>query len=69
MELRMDVGQVYLFENLLSQWTTLSLLGKIEYELEDIQNEKGEILLERFNEIIAINNILNPFLGTVDCTI
>ena len=52
MELRMDVGQVYLFENLLSQWTTLSLLGKIEYELEDIQNEKGEILLERFNEII-----------------
>ena len=27
-------------------------MGKIEYELEDIQNEKGEILLERFNEII-----------------
>ena len=52
MELRIDVGQVSLLENLLNQWTTISLLGKIEYELEDIQNEKGEILLERFNEII-----------------
>ena len=53
MELRMNIGKIFLLQNLINQWTTLSLLGQMEYELQEIQNEKGEILLERFNEIIA----------------
>ena len=52
MKLRMNIGKVSFLENLISQWTTISLIGQIENELEEIQNEKGEILLERFNEII-----------------
>lgn len=49
---QLKVGQILLLKSVISQWTPLSLIGRMEKGLEALQIPENRLLLSRFNEMI-----------------
>lgn len=61
---KIKVGKILLLKSIISQWTPLSLIGRMEKGLEDLQLPQNRLLLSRFNEIIdqEISGLDAPYI-------
>tara|TARA_B100001250_G_C19816588_1_gene798747 strand:+ start:806 stop:3952 length:3147 start_codon:yes stop_codon:yes gene_type:complete len=58
------VGRLMLLRSIISQWTPLSLIGRMEKGLEELQIPENRLLLSRFNEMIddEISGLEAPYI-------
>ena len=58
------VGRLLLLRSIISQWTPLSLIGRMEKGLEELQLPENRLLLSRFNEMIddEISGLDAPYM-------
>lgn len=63
-EAKLMVGRLLLLRSIISQWTPLSLIGRMEQGLEALQLPENRLLLSRFNEIIdeEISGLEAPYI-------
>jgi ATP-dependent exoDNAse (exonuclease V) beta subunit len=61
---KLKVGKLLLLKSIISQWTPLSLIGRMEKGLEDLQLPENRLLLSRFNEMIdnEISGLDAPYI-------
>jgi len=58
------VGRLLILRSIISQWTPLSLIGRMEKGLEELQLPENRLLLSRFNEMIndEISGLDAPYI-------
>lgn len=61
---KLKVGKLLLLKSIISQWTPLSLIGRMEKGLEELQLPENRLLLSRFNEMIddEISGLDAPYI-------
>ena len=61
---KFKVGRLLLLRSIISQWTPLSLIGRMEKGLEELQLPENRLLLSRFNEMIddEISGLDAPYI-------
>ncbi|MGB2313469.1 MAG: UvrD-helicase domain-containing protein, partial [Flavobacteriaceae bacterium] len=61
---KLKVGKLLLLKSIISQWTPLSLIGRMEKGLEELQLTQNRLLLSRFNDMIdnEISDLDAPYI-------
>ena len=61
---KLKVGKLLLLKSIISQWTPLSLIGRMEKGLEELQLPQNRLLLSRFNDMIdnEISDLDAPYI-------
>ena len=64
LQIKRKVGRLLLLKSIISQWTPLSLIGRMEEGLSELQLPENRLLLSRFNEMIdkEISGLDAPYL-------